>query len=129
MYANARSVLDHPRADLDQALPYGCERGLGQRAGLRDGGADAMHQPERSGVEDEPHLIGGRAMARHAVREELRLVQFDQVLHLPALAIDVTAAGRGICNGPQPAASPLSSTPEISVTFYESNQWCEGGTS
>jgi hypothetical protein len=27
-------------------------------------------------------------MARHAVREELRLVQFDQVLHLPALAID-----------------------------------------
>jgi hypothetical protein len=32
MYANARSVLDHPRADLDQALPYGCELGLGQRA-------------------------------------------------------------------------------------------------
>src|SRR5271155_2199133 len=89
MYANARSVLDHPRADLDQALPYGCELGLGQRAGLRDGGADAMHQQERRGVEDEPHLIGGRAVARHAVRGELRLVQFDQVLHLPALAIDV----------------------------------------
>jgi lactoylglutathione lyase len=32
MYANARGVLDHPRADLDQALPYGCELGLGQRA-------------------------------------------------------------------------------------------------
>src|SRR5580693_882247 len=89
MYANARSVLDHPRADLDQALPYGCELGLGQRAGLRDGGADAMHQPERSGVEDEPYLIGGRAVARHAVRGELRLVQLDQVFHLSALAIDV----------------------------------------
>jgi hypothetical protein len=39
-------------------------------------------------VEDEPHLTGGRVMARHAVREELRLVQFDQVLNLPALAIE-----------------------------------------
>jgi hypothetical protein len=25
-----------------------------------------MHKPERRGVEDEPHLIGGRVMARHA---------------------------------------------------------------
>jgi hypothetical protein len=55
----------------------------------RPRGSHAMHKPERRGVEDEPHLIGGRVMARHAVREELRLVQFDQVLHLPALAIDV----------------------------------------
>jgi hypothetical protein len=31
MYVNARSVLDHSRADLDRALPYGCELGLGQR--------------------------------------------------------------------------------------------------
>src|SRR5436190_20615447 len=48
-----------------------------------------MHQPERGGVEDEPHLIGGRAVTRHAIRRQLRLVQLDQVLHLPALAIDV----------------------------------------
>jgi hypothetical protein len=88
MYANARSVFDHARSDLDQALTYRCELSLGQRAGLGDGGAHAMHKPERRGVEDEPYLIGGRVMARHAVREELRLVQFDQVLHLPALAID-----------------------------------------
>src|SRR5262252_7707763 len=79
MYANARSVFDHARSDLDQALTYRCELSLGQRTGLRDGGAHAMHQPEGRGVEDEPHLIGGRVMARHAVREELRLVQFDQV--------------------------------------------------
>ena len=28
-------------------------------------------------------------MTRHAIRRQLRLVQLDQVLHLPALAIDV----------------------------------------
>src|SRR6516162_5304171 len=89
MYANARSVFDHARSDLDEALTYRCELSLGQRTGLRNGGAHAMHEPERRGVEDQPHLIGGRVMARHAVREELRLVQFDQVLHLPALTIDV----------------------------------------
>src|SRR6516164_9666310 len=89
MYTNTRSVFDHARADLDQALSYRCELSLGQRAGLGDGGAHAMHKPERGGVQNKPHLIGGRVMARHAVREELRLVQFDQVLHLPALAIDV----------------------------------------
>jgi hypothetical protein len=87
--ANARSVLDHPRADLDQALPDRRKLSGGQRAGLRDRGAHGMHQPERSGVKNEPDLICGRAVARHAVRGELRLVQFDQVLHLPALAIDV----------------------------------------
>jgi hypothetical protein len=32
------------------------------------GGAHTMHQPERGGVEDEPHLIGGRAVTRHAIR-------------------------------------------------------------
>jgi hypothetical protein len=35
MYANARRVLDHPRADLYQALTYRCELSLGQRAGRR----------------------------------------------------------------------------------------------
>jgi hypothetical protein len=72
MYANARSVFDHARSDLDQALTYRCELSLGQRAGLGDGGAHAMHKPERRGVEDEPYLIGGRVMARHAVREGKR---------------------------------------------------------
>ena len=48
-----------------------------------------MHQPERRGVEREPHLIGGRAVTRHAIRRQLRLVQLDQVFHLPALAVDV----------------------------------------
>ena len=51
MYANARSVFDHTRSDLDQALTYRCELSLGQRTGLRNGGAHAMHEPERRGVE------------------------------------------------------------------------------
>src|SRR5258705_6373277 len=48
-----------------------------------------MHQPEGGGVEDEPHLIGGCVVTRHAIRCQLRFVQLDQVLHLPALAIDI----------------------------------------
>src|SRR4029453_936565 len=34
-------------------------------------------------------MIGGRAVTGHAIGRQLRLVQLDQVLHLPALAIDV----------------------------------------
>ena len=40
-------------------------------------------------MENEPHLIGRRAVARHAVGGELRPMQLDQVLHLPVLAVDV----------------------------------------
>ncbi len=82
-------MLDHARPDLDQALSDGRELALRKWARLGDRGAHTMHQPEGGGVEDEPHLIGGRAVTRHAIRRQLRLVQLDQVLHLPALAIDV----------------------------------------
>jgi hypothetical protein len=74
MYANAGNVLDHPRAELDQALAYHCEFSVRQWVRLRDGGAHAMQQPERRGMEDEPHLIGGGAVTRHTIRGELRLV-------------------------------------------------------
>ena len=80
MNANAGEMLDHTRADLDQSFPDGRELALGKRIAPRDRGAHAMHQPERGGVEDEPHLIGGRAVTRHAIRRQLRLVQLDQVL-------------------------------------------------
>jgi hypothetical protein len=70
MYANARSVFDHARSDLDQALTYRCELSLGQQTGLRDGGAHAMHQPERRGVQNKPHLIGGRERAGLVPSEE-----------------------------------------------------------
>jgi hypothetical protein len=36
-----------------------------------------MHQPERGGVENEPHLISRGAVTRHAIRRQLRFVQLD----------------------------------------------------
>ena len=89
MDADARNVLDHARPDLDQTLSERRELGRGERIGRRDRGAHAVHQPERGGVQNEPHLVGGGAVTRHAVRCQLCLVQLDQVLHLPALAVDV----------------------------------------
>ena len=44
-----------------------------------DRGAHGVHQPERGSVENEPHLIGGRAVTRHAIRRQLGLVQLDRV--------------------------------------------------
>ena len=87
--ADACDVLDYARTDLDEALSDCRELALGERAGLRDRGAHAMHQPECGGVKNKAHLIGGRAVTRHPIRRQLRFVQLDQVLHLPALAIDV----------------------------------------
>jgi hypothetical protein len=43
-------MLDRERPDLDQALSERRELALRERARLRDRGAHAMHQPERSGV-------------------------------------------------------------------------------
>jgi hypothetical protein len=41
-----------------------------------DRGAHAVHQPERSGVENQPHLIGRRAVARHAVNAGVKMHRF-----------------------------------------------------
>ena len=87
--ADAREVLDHACADLDQTLPDGDELSICERVGLRNGVAHAEHQPVRGGVKREPHLIGRRAVTRHAVRRQLRLVQLDQFLQLSALAVDI----------------------------------------
>jgi hypothetical protein len=59
--ADARDVLDDARADLE-ALSERGKLAMGERVGPRDRGAHAMHQPERGGVENKPHLIGGRAV-------------------------------------------------------------------
>jgi len=42
-----------------------------------------MHQPERGGVKNEPHLIGRRAVARLAIRRQLHN---DQAIELLAHA-------------------------------------------
>ena len=52
------------RADFDQALANPGELATGERICPQDRGAHAMHQPERGGMENEPHLIGGGAVAR-----------------------------------------------------------------
>ena len=49
-----------------------------ERVCLRDGVAHGEHQPERGSVKHEPHLIGRRAVTRHAVRRHLRsLIRFS----------------------------------------------------
>ncbi len=82
-------MLDYARAYFYQTLADGRGLAAGERIGTRDRGAHAMHQPERGGVKNEPHLIGRCAVTRHAIRRQLRLVQLDQVLHLAAFAIDI----------------------------------------
>src|SRR3954447_19056886 len=62
--ADARNVFDHARANLDQALSDCRKLSAGERTRLRNRSPHAMHQPERGGVKNEPHLIGGRAVAR-----------------------------------------------------------------
>src|SRR6516225_6213485 len=84
---DARETLDHARTDLDQTLAKSIELSLCERVCLRNGLAYGKHQPISGSVKHEPHLIGRRAVTRHAVRRHLRLVQFDQVLHLSALAV------------------------------------------
>ena len=70
------------RADLDQALSDRRELAAGERISRRDRGAHAVHQPERGGVEDEPHLIGGRAVTRHAIRRQPKLCSIStQCMH------------------------------------------------
>jgi hypothetical protein len=55
-----RVACSMTRSNLDQALTNGRKLLLGERLCARNGGAPSMHQPERGGVEDEPHLIGRR---------------------------------------------------------------------
>jgi hypothetical protein len=49
-------------------------------------------------VQHEAHLIGDGGMAGRAIRRQLRLVQLDQVLGLPARAIQavVDPLGRAV---------------------------------
>ncbi len=88
MNADARDVLYDARSNLDEPLSDGRELSLDQRACLGNGRSHRMHQPECSGVQHKANLIGRCAVTGGAVRGELGLVQFDQILHQPALAID-----------------------------------------
>ena len=88
MDADARGLLDDARACLEQFLAEGCELGPVERHAARHGIAEREHQPVGGGVQDQPELVGERALAGGAVGGELGLVQLDQVLRLAAGAVD-----------------------------------------
>ena len=82
MDADAGGLLDHPGADLEKFLPEGGELAPGERHPARHRVAKREHQPVGGGVEDQPELVGKRALAGGAVGGELDLVLLDQVLGL-----------------------------------------------
>lgn len=51
------------RAPTLMNLTDGCELGFRQPMSLRDRRAHSVHQPERGGVQNEAHLVGGCAHA------------------------------------------------------------------
>ncbi len=70
MDSDAGGLFDDAGADLEQPQPEGGELRPGERTGGRDGIAKAQHQPVGSGMEDEAHLVGNRALAGGAVGGE-----------------------------------------------------------
>ena len=64
------------------------ELGVPQRIPTRDCSAQVEQQPVGGGVQDEPHLVGQRRAAAGAIGGELGLVLLDQVLGLPAGAVE-----------------------------------------
>ena len=99
MDADARGLLDHAGADLEQAVAEGCELGPVERHPARHGIAEREHQPVGRGVEDQPELVGGRALAGGAVGGELDLVLLDKVLGLAAGAVDPFVEMAGLRSG------------------------------
>ena len=68
------SGLANAGAELEQAQPDRRELGPGEAMAGRDGVSHGEHQPVGCGVQDEPHLVGGRMPAGGAVGGELALV-------------------------------------------------------
>ena len=95
MDAHARGLLDHPGADLEQALAEGRELGPGERHPARHRIAEREHQPVGGGVQDEAELVGQRALAGGPVGGELDAMPLDQVFRLSPRAVGpfVEAAG------------------------------------
>ena len=85
--ADARGGLDDACADLHQADLQGGELGALQRRRVRDGLLDGPQQPVGGGVQGQAQLVGGGAHARCPVALELGLVELDEVLGAPPIAI------------------------------------------
>ena len=56
--------------------------------GFGDSVTQFEHQPIGGGMQNKPHLIGERRTTGSAVRRQLAFVQFDQIFHLSARAIE-----------------------------------------
>ena len=73
MDAHAGSLLDHPGAGLEQSVAEGGELGPVERHAAGHGVAQREHQPVGRGVQDQPELVGERALAGSAAGGELTL--------------------------------------------------------
>ena len=88
-------ALQHLDADsqLDQTQAQRVELRHPPGRPFRHGGAQRPHQPVGAGMQEQPHLIGGRAAAGRAVGGEVGLERLDVVLGLSAGAVDVLVDG------------------------------------
>ena len=93
---DAGAPLDDTGSDLDEARTQGVELGKTPTGALWRSGPQAMHQPIGGRVEDEAELVGLGVVAGGAIRGEMGLVGLDQILHLPAHAIDVLVESLGL---------------------------------
>ena len=96
MDADAGGLFDDAGADLEEAQPESGELGAGERHCAGDGVAQGEHQPVGCGVQDQPALVGERALAGGSVRGELALVQLDQVFGLAAGTVDIFVEMAGL---------------------------------
>ena len=85
-----------PGQVLEEAQPEGCELCTGERRGAGNGVAEREHQPIGCGMQDQPELVGDRALAGGPVRGELALVHLDRVLGLASGAVDVFVEMAGL---------------------------------
>ena len=62
MDADPGGLLDDASADLEEAQPQGCELCTGEGRGTGDSVAQGEHEPAGCGVQDQPELVGERAL-------------------------------------------------------------------
>lgn len=100
VWGGARQVkpdlsLQHldPGGELDQAQTQGIELGDAPDGAPRHGGPQVPHQPVGTEVQEQPHLVGGSAVAGGAIGGEMRLPCLVMVLGLAAGAVDVLIDG------------------------------------
>ena len=86
---DAGGHLGDAGGDLEQRDADGVELGIAPERQLRRQATQRQHQPVGGGVDHQAELVGGRLGAGRAIRREVQLVGFDQVLGLSARAVDL----------------------------------------